>query len=130
MVELDNGFPQFDSCVQVHPHIKGRWSVRAKTIRALFQAVVLVGLSTFLFASQGIVKNPSNLRPTPSSAKKPLQKLGVADEVEILDQTTQNGYYHVRSEDEVEGWVWGKNLRLIDEESTALSVATAAAAIS
>ena len=103
--------------------------MRAKTIRVLL-AVVLVGLSTFLFASQGIVKKPSNLRPTPSSAKKPLQKLAVADEVEILDQTTQNGYYHVRSEDEVEGWIWAKNLRLVDEESTALSVATAATTIS
>jgi hypothetical protein len=94
-----------------------------KTLRAFLCAVLLVALSSSLFASQGIVKRSSNLRPTPSSAKKPLQKLAVSDEVEILDETPQNGYYHVRTEDGTEGWVWGKALRLVEEEKKVLSFA-------
>jgi hypothetical protein len=97
-----------------------------RTIQGLLCAVLLVALSTSSFASQGIVKSRSNLRPTPSTSKKPLLKLAVSDEVEVLDETPQNGYYHVRTEDGTEGWVWGKALRLVEEEKKVLSFTSTA----
>lgn len=78
--------------------------------------MLLVAFSTCLFASQGIIRSSANLRPTPSAARKPLLKLAVADEIEILDETPQNGYYHVRAEDGTEGWVWSRAVRLVEEE--------------
>ncbi len=96
----------------------------ARPIRLFLCTILLVAISTYTFASQGIIRSSANLRPTPSAAKKPLQKLAVADEVEILDETPQNGYYHVRTEDGTEGWVWGTALRLVEEEKKVLSFAT------
>jgi hypothetical protein len=54
----------------------------------------------------------------------------VADEVEILEETQQNGYYHVRAEDGTEGWVWGRAVRLVEEEKKALSLIEPASAVS
>lgn len=92
--------------------------------------VLLAALSPSMFASQGIIKRSTNLRPSPSTAQKPLEKLALADEVEIIDDTPQSGYYHVRAEDGTEGWVWGKNLRLVEEEAGALSSGQPATSIS
>jgi hypothetical protein len=90
----------------------------------------LVAFSTYLFASQGIIRSSANLRPTPSAARKPLLKLAVADEIEILDETPQNGYYHVRAEDGTEGWVWSRAVRRVEEEKKVLSSTQPDSAIS
>ncbi len=102
----------------------------SRAIRTFLCTVLLVASSVYCFASQGIIRSSANLRPTPSTAKKPLLKLAVADEVEILDETPQNGYYHVRTEDGTEGWVWSRAVRLVEEEKKVLSSTQPASAIS
>jgi hypothetical protein len=88
-----------------------------KTIRVFLCAILLLTILTLsAFASQGVVKRASNLRPDPSSAQKPIGKLQPSDEVEVLDSEPTNGYYHVRTDDGKEGWIWGKALRVVDEE--------------
>jgi hypothetical protein len=64
----------------------------ARAIRLFLCTILLVAISTYTFASQGIIRSSANLLPTPSAAKKPLQKLAVADEVEILDETRKTAW--------------------------------------
>jgi hypothetical protein len=95
--------------------------MRQKILVCLRSLALVIFTSTLVFASQGTISRPSNLRSTPSTTKKPVAKLAISDQVEILDATPQNGYYHVETENGVEGWVWGKALRLKEEEDKVLT---------
>jgi len=51
------------------------------------------------------VTRNANLRPDPSSAHAPIEKLHLGDEVELVELGPVSGYYHVTTEDGREGWV-------------------------
>jgi hypothetical protein len=79
--------------------------------RRLFMLLIglLVGVSAW--AEEAIVNRTVVLRKAPSKTAKKLRSLEPREEVDILDTTQKNGYLHVRTEDELEGWVWAKFLR-------------------
>jgi hypothetical protein len=64
-----------------------------------------------------------NLRVDPSTTKPPIVLLVPPDKVQLLEEQPTNGYYHVRTQDGDEGWVWGKNITI--ETPEALTAATA-----
>jgi hypothetical protein len=71
-----------------------------------------------------VVRNV-NLRPDPTTATRPDRLLRPPDALALREDTTTNGFYAVRTEDDEEGWVWGRNVRLVSspEESVSALVA-------
>ncbi len=53
-----------------------------------------------------------NLRHHASTNQAPIRLLTPQDQLTLLAQRPRNGFYHVRTADAQEGWVWGRNIRL------------------
>lgn len=106
-----------------------------KTVRGrmfgLCQAVmaVLVWSSVALGQEATVVHNV-NLRQDPSTANPPLRLLVPPARVSVLDNTATNGYYHIRTEDGAEGWVWSKNVHVGPATKPAPSAEYSGAAVS
>lgn len=72
-------------------------------------------LATLFLASGDVgqvvfVERNVNLRPTPSFEHPPIIKLTPPEEAALLDTVQVDGYYHVRTPEGLEGWVWTRNL--------------------
>jgi hypothetical protein len=63
-------------------------------------------------ATLGTLTHSSNLRPDPSTAQAPTRLLKSGEELTLLSATPEHGFYHVRTADGQEGWVWSRNIRL------------------
>lgn len=79
----------------------------------------LVGLLTiFLFwgslaaAQTALVTRNVNLRPDASTTGAPLTKLTTGAQVQLVEPTQTNGFFHVKTEDGTEGWAWSRNLHV------------------
>lgn len=96
----------------------------AKALRAmnllLLSALLLTVFASVSSAQDAIVKRNVNLRSDPSTTNTPLELLKPGTKLTLSDSALQNGYYHVKSEDGEEGWVWSKNVDLVQPLSTNL----------
>src|SRR5206468_1101099 len=54
-----------------------------------------------------------NLRPDPSSANPAIRLLTPPEQLELLQPSPTNRYYHVRTAANETGWVWGPNIELV-----------------
>jgi hypothetical protein len=59
---------------------------------------------------QATVERNVNLRPTPSTAQDPKRKLLPPEPLSVLDSNPTGGYYHVLTQQNEDGWVWGLNI--------------------
>jgi hypothetical protein len=84
--------------------------------------LLLVGISAS--GTNAVVKRKVNLRPDPSSGNTPIVLLRPPDEVELIEADPSNGYYHVRMEDGEEGWLYGKNIQIVETASADLGLTT------
>lgn len=84
-------------------------------VKLLTYLLLVAGVSAF--ANNAVVKRSVNLRSDPSANKPAITLLRPPDEVELIETEPSNGYYHVRTEDGQEGWVWGKNIQLVETTS-------------
>lgn len=85
----------------------------AKLYRAVILFIALVLCTSAVFAQDAVVKRNVYLRPAPSTSNQPIRKLIPPDEVELIETTPVDGYYHVRTVDgDEEGWVWARNIRI------------------
>lgn len=76
--------------------------------------LVLVAFPASLaLAQEAVVTRNVNLRRDPSTGQPPIRLLVPPDTVELVESEQTSGYYHVRTEDREEGWVWGRNLRVL-----------------
>ena len=84
--------------------------------------VLLVGLmvSVAVWADEAIVNRTVVLRDAPSKTAKKLRSLKAREEVDVIDSAQQNGFLHVRTEDDLDGWVWAKFLRVSPPAETLL----------
>jgi hypothetical protein len=88
---------------------------KSRVLRYLCVLVILTLLLSQALAQEAIVTRPVNLRRDPSTSTKPIRHLLPKDELELIDANQVDGYYHVRTiEGEEEGFVWGRNIRVID----------------
>jgi hypothetical protein len=62
------------------------------------------------FAQQATVVRNVNLRSDPSTANPPIKHLPSGTTLILFTPTQQGGFYHVKTEDGEEGWVWSKNV--------------------
>lgn len=74
-----------------------------------------LAMMVFVFGSVAsaqslIVKRNVNLRSDPSTNIKPIVLLTPPAQLTLLDADKQNGFYHARTSDGKEGWVWAKNV--------------------
>src|SRR5215218_8338878 len=68
-----------------------------------------------------------NLRSGPSTASSRIRLLRPPDEVALREDTLTQGFYAVRTEDDEDGWVWGRNVRPAAEPDQPVTAPTAAA---
>jgi hypothetical protein len=103
------------------------------------RSLILILVVTLCFAvahaqtrSEVEVTRNVNLRPDPSSHNKPIELIRPPERLELIEPEAQNGYYHVRAEEGEEGWVWRRNVHIIQplESSEMLTEATATASVS
>jgi len=97
---------------------------------------ILAVVATFaLFAEDGVISRNARLRESPSMDAPLIRVLLPREEVEILDITPQNGFLHVETEDNLQGWVSSRLVRITAPAGETLpaaarTLATAATSIS
>lgn len=97
--------------------------------RCIALVSVLLFSACIVFAQQdAVVTHNATLRRDPSSQHKPIRQLAPPDTVQVLESQPTNGYLHIRTVDDEEGWVFAKFLRILSpEEPAPESTATAPA---
>jgi uncharacterized protein YraI len=60
-----------------------------------------------------------NLRSDPSTANPPIRLLLPPEQVQLVEAGKTNGYFHVRTVQNEEGWVWSSNVHLLPVTPTA-----------
>ena len=103
----------------------------SRAIRGMCTAVVVCFLAAFVHSQTNgkveVTRNV-NLRVDASTAIDPIEMLRPPERLDLIEPGKVNGYYHVRSEDGDEGWVWGNNVRFLTaEELESLAPPTSAA---
>ena len=75
-------------------------------------ACLMLAFAVVGFAAEAVVTRKATLRKDPSTAHPPIRFLLPDDEVELIDSSTTHGYYHVKTDDDLTGWVYGRSLRI------------------
>lgn len=75
---------------------------------------------TFVFAaawptaaSEAILTRRASLRSDPSATHPPILWLNPPEDVELIEPAPTHGYYHVRTSDKREGWIYGRSLQVV-----------------
>lgn len=79
--------------------------------------LLLVLAASQAFGSNALILRNSNLRPQPSTTRKPIRLLPSGSRVEVVTDTAQNGYVKVKTSEGETGWVWRVNLSYKAAES-------------
>jgi hypothetical protein len=85
-----------------------------RTFCGLLLLVLLLVIVVDIQAHDLIIKRNSNFRQDPTSSSDLIIKLKPSDELILLELTPVNGYYHAMHK-EGNGWVWHKNVTVIQE---------------
>src|ERR1035437_1785087 len=73
---------------------------------------LLLSVAFPLHAQQAEVTRNVNLRADPSADNPPIRLLMPPEQVQLLESSTTSGYYHVRTSQAEEGWIWAKNVQV------------------
>lgn len=97
-------------------------SLRKLCSRSVFCLMLFAsaGLGT---AQQATIQRSSNLRQSPSTGSEIVGSLKSGDSVTLTSSEQQGGYYPVRTNNGVVGWVWAKNIKLGNATISAAAVA-------
>jgi uncharacterized protein YgiM (DUF1202 family) len=74
----------------------------------LFVSLMFASLAV---GQTAIVTHNVNLRPDPSTDGVPLAKLTPGTNVQLLELQPSKGFFHVKTEDGKEGWLWSRNVK-------------------
>jgi hypothetical protein len=77
-------------------------------------ALVFCLMSALAFDQVAVVQRNVNLRSDPSTSSEPIALLKPPARLTLLGADNQNGYYHVRTADGREGWVYGRNVSIAE----------------
>jgi len=82
-------------------------------VRIVVFPVLLLGLSIYCSAqAQGTLTKNMNLRSGPSADAPRIATLKVQSKVRVLNPTPNNGFYHVRTVQNKEGWIWAQAVKV------------------
>lgn len=87
--------------------------------RIVIWMLFLLTFPVCLVAQQVTVKRKVNLRSEPTTASTAIELIFKGATLTLLDSTPQGGFYHVKAEDDKEGWVWSKNISVPPTTPTA-----------
>ncbi len=98
-----------------------------KSLRVIcLLALCQLALVRTLLATGAVVTHRANLRSDPSATHKPVRTLDPDEELDLIDPSlTDGGYYHVRTEDGTEGYVYGRSIKIVEETPNAPTPAPA-----
>lgn len=74
----------------------------------LIYLVFLAVFSNSISAQLATVNRNVNLRRDPSASSPILARLASGSRLTLADTTTDNGFFHVRTEEDQVGWIWAK----------------------
>jgi|SRR5215469_6024115 len=80
-----------------------------KLIRSLLFCTLLLGMAA---AQTAVVKRDVNLRSDPSTTNDPIVLLTPPAQLQLIETDPTNGFYHVKTNDNQEGWVWARNVTI------------------
>ncbi len=90
------------------------------TIRRIQKPLIFVFLLLALFFRVALAQTTNlevarnvNLRPQPSKSTEAIELLRPGQTLELVEPNKKNGYFHVRDTEGEEGWVWAKNIRIV-----------------
>lgn len=78
-----------------------------------------------LWAQEGTANRNVNLRRDPSTAGPVLDHLATGARLTLIDTTADSGFFHVRTEDDLVGWVWSKYVTVSTPSTLAAKIPTA-----
>ena len=91
-----------------------------KTNWLLLVIVLGLGLVVQTAAQQAVLKHRGTLRKDPSSKNPPIMRLDAGVDVDLIDPTPTQGYYHVRTSDpEAEGWIYSRSIDVVTNTAPA-----------
>ncbi len=82
----------------------------------LYFALVLVFVCLAVgsaFGDEAVVIKRATLRSDPSTRHRPILTLSPRTDVELIEPSPTAGYYHVRTEEGAEGWVYSRNVEVV-----------------
>jgi hypothetical protein len=96
-------------------------------VTALFAVAFLSFTAGGALATDAIVKHRATLRMEPSTENPPITTLQPPEDVELIDPSPTRGYYHVRTAEGDEGWVYSRNLEIVTANPAAAAAPPAPA---
>src|ERR1017187_3032328 len=104
-------------------------SASRRVISIAIQLLVLSALlAAYCLVTDAILTHNSTLRSDPSSAHPPILTLKANEDVELLSTSATHGYYHVRTSEGQEGWIYGRSLQILSDNVAPPSGTTASPA--
>src|SRR6516164_6191508 len=88
-------------------------------IRLATVFTILFACTSAGFATDGILKKHGTLRQDPSTEHEPKPMLQAGEDVRLIEPQPTRGYYHVRTNEGDEGWVYSPNLEILPETPAA-----------
>jgi uncharacterized protein YgiM (DUF1202 family) len=89
--------------------------------------VLLILLSTNVWAQQAAAKRNLVVRRDPSKSSPALDHVAKDDRLTLVSGSAENGHYHVKTEDDVIGWVLATGITVSPSPGTAPTHAPATA---
>jgi hypothetical protein len=86
-----------------------------KLLRSLLALVFACLIAGSAIAAEVIIKNRATLRSDPSTQRAPLAILHPDEHLDLIEPAPTAGYYHVRSEEGEEGWVYSRNVEIVTD---------------
>jgi Bacterial SH3 domain len=87
--------------------------------------MLLLTVTFSLRAQRAEVTRNVNLRPDPSADNPPIRLLTPSEQLQLLEPDKTAGYYHVKTSSGEQGWVWSRNVNVLEATPTPTpSVAT------
>jgi hypothetical protein len=83
-----------------------------RLLRLSFAGFLLLFLVTVASAQTAVVIRRVDLRPDANSTRRAIRVLSVDENVQLIGPYLTNGYFHVRTGKNEEGWVWGRNVEV------------------
>jgi hypothetical protein len=80
--------------------------------RAALFILLLAGLSSPAWAQKATANHNAILRRDPATSSPAMEHLSVGARLALVDSNKDNGFYHVRTEDDQVGWVFAKYVSL------------------
>ena len=81
-------------------------------MKRLIALLVFLLLDSLAAAQTAVVTRNVNLRPDASTNGAPLAKLNPGTQLDLLEPTETDGFFHVKTADGTTGWAWGKNVHV------------------